>query len=102
MNPLQRLRTRRSRIAACAVAGAVLAAVYALAAPNWYEATLRVVPARQSRQAGTGLPSELLGGLDLPISMPVNDVDRLEAVLQSTSVTDAVIEKFHLMERYRT
>jgi uncharacterized protein involved in exopolysaccharide biosynthesis len=101
MNPLDKLRSNRSRIGAGALAGGALAAIYALLAPSWYEATLRLVPARQSRGGSIpGIPSELLGGLDLPFGMQSNDVDRLEVVLQSNSVTDAVIAKFGLMEHY--
>src|SRR5439155_5104068 len=40
-------------------------------------------------------------GADLPIDLGNNaDVERIAAVFESTSVTDAVISKFGLSERY--
>src|SRR6267142_2119576 len=96
------LRTPEAqRIAKTTFAGLVLAIVYVVAAPNWYQSTLTVVPATPSK--GVSLGSQLAGslGADLPIDLGNNaDVERIEAVFQSTSVTDAVVEKFNLRERY--
>ncbi|HYR49303.1 MAG TPA: hypothetical protein VES90_03885, partial [Candidatus Eisenbacteria bacterium] len=90
------------RFVACGGAGLFFALVYVLVAPNWYSSTLTVVPATPSR--GPGLGAQLAGslGAELPIDLGNNaDVERIAAVLESTSVTDAVIEKFNLRDRYR-
>ena len=85
-----------------AVVGILAAAVYAWLSPQWYEAQVAVVPATSSKGPGT------LAGLAgaLPIDLPIDiggggsDVERIYAVLRSRSVTDAVIDKFGLIERY--
>jgi capsule polysaccharide export protein KpsE/RkpR len=87
------------------LAGVLAAVLYVLLAPNWYQSTLSVVPAKSAHSNPLGA---LAGGIDLAASVGVDlpgsaltaDVDRLAAVLESTSVTDAVIKKFNLLERY--
>ncbi len=99
--PPQLRTTEAKRIAATSSIGVVVALVYALFAPNWYRSTLTVVPATPSK--GSGLGAQLAGalGADLPIDLGNNaDVERIAAVFESTSVTDAVISKFDLSERY--
>jgi tyrosine-protein kinase Etk/Wzc len=67
--------------------------------PKWYEARLAVVPSQRSQDASMALASKLpMLGLD----GPPTDVQRIQAVLRSTSVADAVIEQFKLDERYET
>jgi capsule polysaccharide export protein KpsE/RkpR len=65
-------------------------------APEWYSATLTVVPSQRSQDAAAAQLASRLPGLD---SMPT-DVQRIQAVLTSNSVSNAVIEKFGLIERY--
>src|SRR5712671_1227397 len=99
--PSQLRAPEAQRIAMTTCAGLLLAIVYVLAAPNWYQSTITVVPATPSK--GVSLGSQLAGslGADLPVDLGNNaDVERIAAVFQSTSVTDAVIEKFNLRERY--
>jgi len=99
--PSQLRAPEAQRIGATTCAGLLLAIVYVLAAPNWYQSTLTVVPATQSK--GVSLGAQLAGslGADLPIDLGNNaDVERIAAVFQSTSVTDAVINKFDLRDRY--
>ena len=97
------LRTREAkRIAAGTAAGLGIAFVYSVVAPNWYQSTLSVVPATPAR--GGALSSQLAGAfggaLDLS-DLGINaDVERIAAVFESTSVTDAVIRKFNLVKRY--
>lgn len=90
-------------------AGAVFAAawIYALLAPKWYAAQLSVVPVTSK---GGNVPQLLgaVGGiasaaLDLPLDLGLggNEIDRIAAVFRSNSVTDKVIEKFGLMQRYQ-
>src|SRR5919199_1173476 len=97
------LRAREPKaIAGATVCGLVIGVVYALASPNWYRTTLSVVPATPTK--GGGLSSQIAGALGGAFDIPelgVNaDVERIAAVFESTSVTDAVIARFALMGRY--
>jgi len=91
------------RIAAIAMGCALVGALYAFLAPKWYRSTLAVVPARAQRQAFGGLVASELGGLAAGLDTSLAgsaDATRIAAVLQSISVTDAVVEKFDLRARY--
>lgn len=102
-DPLGLLRAGWKRVLGATVAGAVVAATYALLAPPWYQAQLSVVPSPQQK---SGLPT--LGGagiaaqLDLPVDFNLgsSEVERIAAVLYSNSVADAVIKKFDLKRLY--
>jgi tyrosine-protein kinase Etk/Wzc len=88
------------RIGAATVACAAIAGLYGLLAPKWYASAVSVVPTKQ--QKASSLSSVLagdipIGGLDATGSA---DATRIAAVLESTSVTDAVIAKFDLVARY--
>ena len=99
--PPQLRAPEAQRIAKTTCAGLLLAIVYVVVAPNWYQSTLTVVPATPSK--GVSLGAQLAGslGADLPIDLGNNaDVERIAAVFESTSVTDAVINKFDLRDRY--
>lgn len=86
-------------IAGCVVLGIVAGVVYALVAPEWYMARLTVVPATSPKDsAATAIASKLPIALDTVQT----DVQRIQAVLQSASVADEVIDKFKLDERYGT
>src|SRR6266850_1958326 len=90
------------RVAATTGTGILVALVYALLAPNWYRSTLTVMAAMPTKGPGSGL-AQMAGalGADLPIDLGNNaDVERIAAVFESTSVTDAVIDKFDLRNRY--
>jgi len=77
--------------------GTAAGVVYGLLAPPWYQARLRVVPALKSQDAAAmSLASKLPIGLD-SIS---TDVQRIQTVLHSDSVTDDVIAKFDLQRAY--
>lgn len=97
------LRTVEARrIAASAATGLFIALVYLVLAPNWYSSSLTVVPVTPPRGAGVGAQIAGSLGVDLPIDLGNNaDVERIAAVFESTSVTDAVIDKFNLRDRYR-
>src|SRR5437016_2766068 len=90
------VRTKEAqRIVGSTVAGVLIALVYSLVAPSWYESTLTVVPAAQSRGGG-GLPAQVAGALGMAIDLPGElggnaDVERIAAVLESRSVTDEMI-----------
>ena len=94
------LLLRRWKTILCIVAVAVAASVgYALLAPAWYSATLTVVPSQRSQDsAAMQLASKLPIGFDTVST----DVQRIQAVLNSTSVADEVIDKFKLDDHYDT
>jgi capsule polysaccharide export protein KpsE/RkpR len=97
--PLRTLQARR--IAASGAAGLFIALVYVVFAPNWYQSTLTVVPATPAKSGALGAQIAGALGADLPIDLGNNaDVERIAAVFESTSVTDAVIQKFDLRNRY--
>jgi len=89
-----------------AVTGAVglaAGAAYGLLSPKWYKAELSVVPSMSKGGNGLSGASALLGVANLPFDLGGGgaDVDRIDALLRSRSVSDRVIAKFNLMARYR-
>ncbi len=99
-----RSRAVQKRIAVVTLACAAIGLIYGLVAPKWYRSTLTVVPARSQKAGGLsslmgGEFAGLAAGFDSPLGGA--DVARIAAVLQSVSVTDAVIEKFDLRNRHR-
>lgn len=76
--------------------GAALATTYAFVATEWYSATLTVVPSQRSQDIAAMSLSAKLPGLESFST----DVQRIQAVLASTSVADEVIARFALRERY--
>lgn len=93
------LRDGWRNLAVGGVIGIVAFGAYAFLTPKWYEAQLAVVPGTPTKA-----PSALAGalGADLPVDIGLggSDAERIQAVMKSRSVTDAVIEKFNLTERY--
>lgn len=93
------LLKRWAVIVACAVTGAAAGFAYAQFATPWYVATLTVVPSQRSPESGAmSLAMRLPGGFDAFST----DVQRIQAVLSSTSVRDEVITRFDLKKRYST
>ncbi|HET9991164.1 MAG TPA: Wzz/FepE/Etk N-terminal domain-containing protein [Kofleriaceae bacterium] len=93
------LARRWRTVLACLLLGLAGGVAYALLAPEWYSATLTVVPAQRSQDsAAMVLAAKLPIGLDTLQT----DVQRIQAVLASASVADEVIEKFALDARYGT
>jgi capsule polysaccharide export protein KpsE/RkpR len=82
-----------------AMLGLAAGIVYGVVAPEWYSATLTVVPSQRSQDsAAMALAAKLPAGLDTFST----DVQRIQAVLSSNSVADDVIGKFKLQDRYGT
>lgn len=90
----------RRRVLAITAAFAVGGVAYALLAPRWYKSTLAVAPIKAQRSGLSGLLGGDLGGLAEGALGGSADVARVAAVLQSVSVSDAVIDKFSLKARY--
>ena len=98
-----RSRQVQKRIAAVTIAFAVVGLLYGLLAPPWYRSTLTVVPAGQQKSGLSGLLGGQAGGLASALvdgGGGSADASRIAAVLQSTAVSDGVIDKFTLLERY--
>jgi capsule polysaccharide export protein KpsE/RkpR len=101
------LRDRKvqKRIAIVVAVFTLAGLLYALLAPKWYRSVLTVMPVKSQR--GGGLSSMLsgeLGGLAAGLADGAMgggaDVQRIAAVMQSNDVSDAVIAKFNLKQRY--
>jgi capsule polysaccharide export protein KpsE/RkpR len=91
------LLRRWRALAVFGVLGVAMAAAYAFLSPEWYAATLTVVPSQRSPDiAAASLAAKLPGAFD----MFSTDIQRIQGVLSSTSVADEVIDKFHLQDRY--
>jgi uncharacterized protein involved in exopolysaccharide biosynthesis len=100
---LRLLRRRWWVVVLCGLVGAAGAVAYYAWTPRSYEAELLIVPKRN--------PSDLVAGRNLLGNLPVDlgdaspfgqsDADRIAAILESRSVTDAIIAKFDLVRRYR-
>jgi capsule polysaccharide export protein KpsE/RkpR len=90
------------RVAAIALACAVAGAAYGTFAPRWYRSAATVVPAKAQAPGLASVVGGQLSGLaaGLEGSLGGADAARIAAVLQSTVVTDAAIERFDLRTRY--
>lgn len=90
------LARRWRTLAITAALGAAAATAYALLATEWYSATITVVPSQRSQDlAAMSLAAKLPG-----LESFSTDVQRIQAVLASTSVADEVIARFDLRARY--
>jgi tyrosine-protein kinase Etk/Wzc len=99
MDLLAILTGRWKTLAVFAVLSVGGAIGYAYLARQWFAATLTVVPSQRSQDsAAMSLASKIPIGFDTVGT----DVQRIQAVLTSNSVGDAVIDKFKLTERYQT
>jgi capsule polysaccharide export protein KpsE/RkpR len=98
LEALQILRMRVRTIGALTFAVTVAGAAYALLAPKWYQTEISVVGNSPQKNATSGLAA--LTDLPLDLNIGNSDAERIQAILRSRSVTDAVIEKFKLLERY--
>jgi uncharacterized protein involved in exopolysaccharide biosynthesis len=81
------------------VLGIGAAIAYLGLADKWYEATLTVVPSRESKAS---LALNLSSKLPDVLETGSTDVQRIRAVLTSNSVADEVIDKLELAKRYGT
>lgn len=99
LDALAKMRARRRAIFSIVAVGTVAAVAYALLAPKWYEAEIAVIPGTPQK-GNSGALAALTGDLPLDLNLGGSDAERIQAVLHSRSVTDAVITKFQLMARY--
>jgi uncharacterized protein involved in exopolysaccharide biosynthesis len=103
LDALSLLRQRWRVLAVASLLGAILAAGYYFLAPKWYQAEIMIVP-KESSMGGLGAAGAMLGKLPLDVggasSLMTSDGERIGAILMSRSTSDAVIDKFHLIDRY--
>src|SRR5512141_1467922 len=96
-------RTTRRRVGAVSPALVVVGAASAFLAPPWYRAAVSVSAAKPAKASVSGMLggdlAELASVLDVG-GLGGSETPRIAAVLQSTAVSDAVIERFRLKERY--
>ncbi len=93
------LRRWRTFLIFAAIGGAGGLA-YSLIAPSWYQAGLTVVPSEKRSDPGASLAAKLPSLSSTLGSALAADAQRIQAVLTSNSVTDAIIEKFDLKSHY--
>jgi uncharacterized protein involved in exopolysaccharide biosynthesis len=84
------------------MAGIAAGSGYYAWVPQWYEAEILIVP--NSKPSEMSAARNLLGNLPFDIGgaspFGQSDVDRIAVILESRSVTDAIIAKFDLIQRY--
>ena len=96
-----RRREVQVRIVAATLVFAIAGFLYGTFATKMYRSTLTLVSAGPQKQGMSSLLGSQLGGLAASLNLGGGaDAARIAAVLQSTSVTDAVIEKLDLKKRY--
>ncbi|HEX7400535.1 MAG TPA: GNVR domain-containing protein, partial [candidate division Zixibacteria bacterium] len=83
----------------------VIVAIISLFLPQWYRATITILPP-QTESLNLGIASSLLGaasGLGSSYSLPLmaTPSDIFAAILKSRTVTEAVVEKENLMTTYK-
>ena len=100
---LRLLRQRWPVLVVAAVLGTAAAIAYYSLTDRWYRSEIMIVP-KESGMGGLGTVGAMLG--DLPFDVGGagaggnSNAERIAAILKSRSTTDAVIQKFDLLERY--
>ncbi len=95
------LLSRWKTLLVCSALGLAAGVGYPLVAPEWYEARLAVLPSQDGENSKLA-KFAALGASAGPSPAVSGDVLRIHAVLSSVSVSDAVIAKFDLQQRYGT
>lgn len=97
---------RRRFLCTVALISALLGVLLAFVLPTRYTATTAILPPQQSSSAGSALMSQLgsiasLSGGGGGLGALKNPNDMQVALLQSRTVEDAMIDRFHLTELYQ-
>ena len=95
---LDLLARRWRTVVVLVVLGTAAGLAYGFTATKWYEAHLTLIPSQRSQDSAA---MALAGKLPFAMDSMSTDVQRIQAVLRSVSVTDDVIEKFQLEKRYQ-
>jgi len=105
MDILRFLQSTWKWIVGFVLAGLAAGLGYSFVAPKWYTAEVALLPAAATK-GGAGMSlsgaAAALGMSDLPLDLGGSvEVDRMDAIIHSHSVTDNTIAKFGLIARYR-
>lgn len=87
-------------VLATSIIGCAAAIVHYNVTPRWYEASILIVPKENPLGMAAAGFGDLPMDLGLSPALSYSDAERIAAILQSRSITDAVIEKFDLIRRY--
>jgi tyrosine-protein kinase Etk/Wzc len=87
-------------VLATSIIGCAAAIVHYNTAPRWYEASIMIVPQESPLSMAAARFGDLPMDIGLAGGLSYSDAERIAAILQSRSITDAVIEKFDLVHRY--
>jgi uncharacterized protein involved in exopolysaccharide biosynthesis len=101
------VRKRFRLIALLCVASVLVTLGYSLRLPNIYQSTVTILTPTEASGGGIGLASVLtasgiiqsIPGLSMPSLTPQRDV--FVSILKSRTMAEAVVEHFHLQERYK-
>lgn len=94
------LARHRYLIIGCAVAGALVAMAISLVLTPKFTSTARVLPPQQQQNAGLAAMLGQLGGLAGIGGAAKTSTDLYVGILESRTVSDRLIERFKLKERY--
>ncbi len=102
---LEIVAKRRGLVISLVLVCTIAAAVVSLVLPKWYQAQALLLPPKDVSSTIDQLSklSEVVsvtGGLNLPVMVTPSDV--YARILQSRTVTDGIIDRFKLMQRYDT
>lgn len=102
---LEIVARRRALVITLVLVCTLAAAIVSLVLPKWYEAQALLLPPKDVSSTIDQLSklSEVVsvtGGLNLPVMVTPSDI--YARILQSRSVTDAIVDRFKLMQRYDT
>ena len=98
------LAKHKTMILGLPFAAAVLAAGFSLTMPNIYTATARILPPQQQQSSAAAMLGQLgalASGAGAALSIK-NPNDLFVSMLKSRTVSDNLIERFKLMERYES
>ena len=102
---LHALIRRRRSILYFVLASGVVSAVWSLITPSIYESQTKILLPQQTPSVTSLFASSSLAGLaaskDLSSALR-NPTDVYVSMLASRSITDAIIDRFHLMDVYKT
>lgn len=100
---LQVIVTYRKMISVITVVAFVVAVVYSLLATKWYRATAKILPPQQDQSLMAGFLGQMGGGMASLASglfAGSSPSDLYVGMLQSETVSDAIIKRFKLKEVY--
>lgn len=102
---LEVVARRRGVVFGLVIVTTVAAIVVSLILPKWYQAQALLLPPKDASSTIDQFSKlsqvvSVTGGLNLPVMVTPSDV--YARILQSHSVTDRIVERFNLADRYQT